>query len=321
MNIGNRSLDNFVRCTLKNTLSEYHKVLAVRSLFDEKETEFLTSSSNNALQQFLDPQRHLEEEMVKIGIVVSKDNTDDKPQFIHRTFAEFFAAQLLASMLKNPCGQQREFILQNILIKSKNKVIRAFLDALLGSNEYNIKEDTLNSYGTLMKDLRLYIIPNSAYNGLQDDDGRTSLLHVAFDEKNVNIAKFLLNCLNDVEHNDTRNYLINDKYPQYYDETGLCTVVEILSTNLEQLKFIVRNGANLEARDDRGRTVLYLAVVRGLRTEVIQCLIEDLGANIYCVNNESRYTILHEAAMQGNLDVVKYLVKRHKSAFTIGFCH
>jgi hypothetical protein len=82
------------------------------------------------------------EEIARIGIV---QYIDDKPHFIHRTFAEYYVADLLITQLtKNTCFLlELQDILLKILWEADYKVIRFFLDVLLVNSEpseVNIKQ-------------------------------------------------------------------------------------------------------------------------------------------------------------------------------------
>lgn len=74
--------------------------------------------------------------------------------------------------------------------------------------------------------------------------------------------------------------------------------------NLEEVKSLIRNGADINAKDKYGDTALMGASREG-NLEVVKFLVQK-GANIN-VKNEDGNTALMEALGEGNLEVVQYL--------------
>ena len=76
---------------------------------------------------------------------------------------------------------------------------------------------------------------------------------------------------------------------------------------LKKLKYLVRLGADVNAKDNWGETVLIDAVNWG-HIEVVKCLVE-LGADLEAKDEWYGETALMKAARGGNLDMVKCLVE------------
>lgn len=89
-------------------------------LFEKLELNILNRNANDSIQ-FITP-----EECTKIGLL--QLNADDKIEFIHRTFAEFFIAHFIANQLVNS-----EF--EALLELTANKVIVYFINSYLEQNE------------------------------------------------------------------------------------------------------------------------------------------------------------------------------------------
>jgi hypothetical protein len=75
--------------------------------------------------------------------------------------------------------------------------------------------------------------------------------------------------------------------------------------NTEQIKRLLSQGADVNAKDEEGQTPLHYAVKSG-EMEVVQILIEA-GANVHAVDKDG-VTPLHTAAKFGNKDVVEILI-------------
>ena len=76
--------------------------------------------------------------MARIGI--AQRNSEGKPQFIHRTFPEYFVAQFLIKQLTEKSKQHKQvqdILLNEVLLKKDFQVIRAFLDGLLKNSKPN----------------------------------------------------------------------------------------------------------------------------------------------------------------------------------------
>ena len=70
---------------------------------------------------------------------------------------------------------------------------------------------------------------------------------------------------------------------------------------------LFENGADVDAKDNEGRTALFWAASNG-RVEVVKVLIEN-GANVD-VKDENGKTALHWAALYGHFDVANFLIEK-----------
>src|SRR6185437_3756477 len=109
---------------------------------------------------------------------------EDKPHFIHRTFAEYLVGKFLVASLDNE--PIVEFVLQEILMQPAYQVTRAFLNGQLPES---LPENTLARYGKQIE--RLW---QSDKKNLYSNKGMT-LLHLTAEEGAVKIIRFFLNSL------------------------------------------------------------------------------------------------------------------------------
>jgi hypothetical protein len=157
-----------------------HQQLAFEALFTEDEVTFV---QNNPLSTFSD------EELARIGI--AQRINDGKPQFIHRTFAEFFVAELLKNHLTKKSEQSihvQDFLLNKILLQADYQVIRAFLDGLLET--FLPSEEALKYYGEKLTEQRHE----------REEHKYTTALHQAATEDNVHIVEFILQGIKSTGH-------------------------------------------------------------------------------------------------------------------------
>ena len=95
-----------------------NQLFALEALFTADEVTLL----QNDFQYML-----LFAELARVGIV--QRNNEIKPQFIHRTFADYFVAECLIKQLTKT-NKQHEKVLNKILLRTNCEAVRAFLDGL-----------------------------------------------------------------------------------------------------------------------------------------------------------------------------------------------
>ena len=167
------------------TIQLEHQLLALEALFTEDQVKFLQMDNNFIFS---------DEEVARVGIV--QRNNDGKPQFIHRTFAEYFVAEFLVKQLtkETKSTQVRNFLLNGVLLKSDYLVIRAFLDGLLEKSL--LSQEALKDCG---ERLDKQLTERETHSPLA---GVTTALHEGAREDNARIIGFLLDSLKSGEHSD-----------------------------------------------------------------------------------------------------------------------
>jgi ankyrin repeat protein len=165
-----------------------HRLLALEALFPDHEptVTFLQINDDKELST---------EKLARIGI--AQRNSEGKPQFIHRTFAEYYVADFLKYHLAKETKQHeqvQEFLLNEVLLRSDCHVIRAFLDKLLEKSKPS--NEALKEYGGKLEQWK-----KTEEQGTLK--GVTAAVHTAVTEDNGHIVGFLLDSLKSGEHFST----------------------------------------------------------------------------------------------------------------------
>jgi ankyrin repeat protein len=274
-------------------------------LFSESKPQYV----EELLQNKLPPLE--KKELNQVGIIQSTNNYIG---FIHRTFAEYFAVDLLASWLKRPDKyhkhpQEQELLLTQILIKPDYEIIRLFFNYKL--KKIKLKPNTLTLYGTQIAKLWL-----DEPNRFRNEHEQTAL-HVASKESNTEIIDFLLNSFKG--HYDTLKTLVvaNDKY----QKTALhLAVLENNSKALEQLLQGINNNSletlkDLYLLDGGNTTVLHYAANKAY-LKCVKLLVEynPYNIDIRDINGNTPLGIAAKAGFFGLQEeyneVIKFLIKR-----------
>ncbi|WP_410542459.1 ankyrin repeat domain-containing protein [Wolbachia endosymbiont of Tetranychus urticae] len=241
--------------------------MALYTLFKVEELKKLFSESEEGI---LEKVNHLVE-MIKNANekngIIDRISDDNKPIFVHRTFAEYFAAKKLANLAVNlPESEDvrkqaiRDFLLKYIFNR-ENEVIRHFFDLMLakdkeGENKYTIHNAVLSNDEEKVKNL---LEQDSSIINTTDRGGRTPL-HLAAAYGYYGIVKILLENKDVVDVSATDN-IFGWRPLSYADETNEWKIAELL----------LEKGANGD----------------------------DMFKAIESINNGNKNTVLHIAAKEG----------------------
>ncbi|NWX94232.1 ANR52 phosphatase, partial [Nothoprocta pentlandii] len=138
-----------------------------------------------------------------------------------------------------------------------------------------------------------FLLDNGADPSLRDKQGYTAVHYAAAYGNRQNLELLLemsFNCLEDVESTIPVSPLHLAAY------NGHC----------EALKTLAETLVNLDVRDHKGRTALYLATERG-STECVEVLTSH-GASALVKERKRKWTPLHAAAANGNTDSLHLLI-------------
>jgi ankyrin repeat protein len=297
---GNMAAEEQRRRDLKYIQSE-HQVLAILALFTEEQ---ITTLQIDHLSTFSD------DELARIGIV--HRNNDGKPQFIHRTFAEYFVAEIVIKQLTNKMKQQN-VLLNIVLLQADYQVTRRFLNGMLE----NIRRSTLvlKEYG---KKLDERWNEGEVHRTLK---GVTTELHTAAVEDNANIVGILLDSLTSGKYSTaTKKMLLavdNSGRTAWHMATEENSV-QALNIIWEWAKAVAPTLTRslLLSQDIYSRNAWQNAAARG-HVEVLEKLWnlakelqlkpEELRVEVLLSKDASEQTIFHTAAERGNIEVLDKL--------------
>ncbi|WP_265023939.1 ankyrin repeat domain-containing protein [Wolbachia endosymbiont (group A) of Epagoge grotiana] len=159
---------------LKEQFMKNHKLFAIQRLFSKDRLELLLTEEER--KQVKELVKKIDSGKEKTGIV--NKVIGDKPDFIHLSFAEYFAVELISDKLKSTYSTQPIWdFLVNTIFTGDYQNIRRFFDSKLASDPELAKSSSNN--GKTIVNLLL----------AQDSEGP---LFVAVRESLVNIIDFLL---------------------------------------------------------------------------------------------------------------------------------
>ena len=279
-------------------MQEQHQWLALTALFTEDQ---MSSLQIDHCSTFSD------EQLARIGIVQGKH--EGKPQFIHRTFAEYFVADFLIKQLTKEMKQQNVLI-NIVLLRADYHVTRSFLNGLLEESKPSTL--VLKEYGKkLDEQWNLGKVNQTLTSG-------TTELHTAAREDNSRIVGFLLDSIKSGEHLKATKKLLFAK-----DEAGQTACHMAAETNSVQALEKIWEWAEevtstltydlLLSQDKESKTAWQLAAEGG-HIEVVEKLWgwakeelpgPDLLKNKFLLSRDKRGTnAWHLAAMTGSVKIL-----------------
>jgi ankyrin repeat protein len=303
------AVDEQTERDLKNIKLE-HQQLALQALFIDGQEKF---------PQFYDKIIFSDEELARIGIV--QRNNDSKLQFIHRTFAEYYVAELLIKQLTKKTTQNeqvQEILLNVVLLKEDCQVIRNFFDGLLKKSEPT--EEALREYG---KKLGGECNEKQVHAPLEV--AKTALLTAA-KEGNVHIVGFLIDSLKSRESLSAVKKLLLAKDHQGQTAWHKATVrchVEVLQKLCDvakelQLKPQEMRNEVLLSKNKYGYTAWLLAAESG-QVEILEKLWnwakelqlkpEEIRNVVLLSKNDFGNTAWQMAAESGQVEILEKLRK------------
>ena len=146
---------------------------------------------------------------------------------------------------------------------------------------------------------RLKIIKRLIQNGAdiqaRDCDGST-VLHYASRYSNQEVVEFLLK-LNEISVNATDNSNQTPLMRACYD-----------GGRLDNIKMLIQNGADIQARDCNGSTVLHVASISS-NQEVVEFLLKLNEISVNATDNSSQTPLMYACLNGGPLQIIKMLIQ------------
>ncbi|RYP78164.1 hypothetical protein DL769_003245 [Monosporascus sp. CRB-8-3] len=142
----------------------------------------------------------------------------------------------------------------------------------------------------------------------QTDDGR-SALYLATYLRLPEIARLLLEYGADVNQTIKKRAYGYDPRRPYVD--GVTALHQAAGNGSEEIaRLLVDAGADVNAVDKDGMTALHEAVTHGCESIAIVDLLLAHGVDINAHHGGKKATVLHHAAIQGNVAMVRYLLQK-----------
>ena len=120
--------------------------------------------------------------------------------------------------------------------------------------------------------------------------------------------------IKDVKYFLDRGATVNNKAPEdelVFHGKPLIFIAATLNPDVEVLKYLIEQGADVNAKDDDGKTPLhYVAELPDSSIDILKCLIEK-GANVNAKDKDD-VTPLHAATLvfSSNIQILKYLIEK-----------
>jgi ankyrin repeat protein len=269
-----------------------HQILAVCTLFNETTyTELLKEDEIKIKDTFI---ANFKEGENNIGVI--NKIIEDKPQFIHRTFAEYLVISFLMKRLKRK--EISILIIEKILLESDYQVMRAFFNSNLKKKKFSSKDDYKNLWQEIYKSFEKKLKKNS-----------DSIFHIAVKENNIEIVKFLVENLKIELRVNAENF-----------DGDTVMHISAYSGNFEIVKFLVENyqeKLDINAKNVDGQTVLHKAAYKD-KWDIVKFLIENYKEKLEIIaENKKKETIFHIAALNYNWNIFKFLIDNYKNLFNI----
>ncbi|CAF0960718.1 unnamed protein product [Brachionus calyciflorus] len=316
-----------VRVLVTPEFFTFHQIQALNYLFEENDSRIISIEyyffkfkenfkslsgylnkelEMDCLKEFLlkDMGKNEKNEIFNLGIATK--TCENKIIFIHKTYAEYFLAKLIALLIKEDILNEsmKKILFQNILVGMDSYLIRYFINYFLVEINFENLKESMQGFN------------------VRDESSKTPT-HYASEENNLGIIKYLkenganLNAL-DVNHQTPIFYACSNGHfeiVKYLKESGgdldkedeeLETPIFHASRNghLIIIKYLTENSVNLHAKNLYSLTPIFNAVISG-NIDIVKYL-KEKGANLDA-SDETGKTPIFYASDYGHLEIVKYL--------------
>lgn len=267
----------------KNFLTIHQHAALYTMLAKPELYSLLTEKQRNDIKKFL---INVQNGIERTGIITQI--IDNKPEFLHTTLKEYFAALFLIEQLQNN-WRDEELLLIKILVQSEYEIMRLFFNGLLTKYE-NIKLTVANCWD------------DKIVSTCNDDE--QNLLQVSCKEGNERVVKFLLEIIKP----STLSKLINVR-----DRTGnTCVHYAVYCNNESMVKMLLEHDADPNEIDYNRFAPIHHAT-RANQENIVKILI-SFKAKKFLTNYKDRQP-LHYAAKYGHINLFKMLTENFTSSY------
>ena len=133
------------------------------------------------------------------------------------------------------------------------------------------------------------LISNGCDLNIQDETGNTAL-HFAVMNQNTNIAKLLLDakCKTDIKNDEGK------------------TALDLANDKSEEIADLIREKSGIDVSLDEKQAKIIEEITKNSTSRAIKLITNN--KNLVCIKDKSSYTLLHRAAMNGNLEIMNALI-------------
>ena len=272
---------------LYDIFMENHKAAAMMAILSTKHLEKL--NDKNVLKRGSDFLQKIHQGLEKTGIITAI--VEERPVFLHRTFAEYFVARRLCDNIL-----ASKIFIRDHLFESEFGVVRSMVDRILANN-CQLHQAVLNSNTRHVT----MLLKTKEFIAQKDRAGRTPL-HIAVSCRSPELIRLLLEHGADVSSADN---LLGLSPVQYAVRMGNWEMLTLLMEKRPDIREQVLNGMKHCCADPNG-TALRAAAKYG-HTDLLGYLI-GMGNYVNMVHPGDSGTLLHEAARGNHIQTVRTLV-------------
>jgi hypothetical protein len=214
---------------------------------------------------------------------------DDKVQFLHLTFAEYFAAKYLLQNLK---PTEKLGLLEEILTDFRYNVLRTFLDGLLGKSRGKVQIKIFGGFG------KKHFESSQAFE-------------TAAFESNCHILTSLVSNLTNTKKKQVVNVRIDFSIAVERSTTSMIELLCDLGADL------FREGVNsaissrrldaIKVLCDKGAELRLSSVARAIKTNDLN-VVKLFSELIVNADEERQTNLLHQTAIDGSFEILHWLV-------------
>jgi len=265
-------------------------------------------------------------EKLKCNLANRLNSKDDTLFHILAEYGKFEELDLLVKYILEKVEKEKLVDILNIknlygytplrIAKEKNytNIVDYLKDqgAEIGSIRFKLPEDMKDNLCDILSNLYTEgndkvidrPLPDDLNLGSKLTDNGDTLLHLLADYKKFDELKIVLDFFKNSIEPEIFLKIINVK-----NDVGFSLLYQAsFNSNLEIIEYLIKIGADVKIRTNYNSTPLHAAAMEG-NLNTVKYFVEKQNLNVNDVD-EDNYTTLHEAAHSGNLELVKYLIEK-----------
>jgi len=200
---------------------------------------------------------------------------------------------ILSHAILNGSLHLTQYLIENKLVKDINYVDRNLDTPLI--HAVRSKNDKLIEY---------LLINGVEVNSINNKE--ESAISIAFSDRLTDKSRRIIKLLINHKADLNRIYGFKERYGMYYEKNTLL-IHSIKNNNMEYLKLLIDNGADVNGKNLKNNTPLYFSISYS-HTEMTEYLLSK-GANVNEIINDNNETALFYALSYGKFEIANLLIK------------